>query len=121
AFGGYEIGTSGSGSSGPRTVAVVPATPSGVGAKVLKEDDKGEIRLADVQSLPQNRVLEAWVRRDGEVEPVKALFVPNGEGEASTTLGDLHGVDLVMVTTEPSGGSRAPTSAPLVEVPIKQS
>jgi hypothetical protein len=65
-------------------------------------------------------VLEAWVRRDGEVEAVPALFVPDGEGEASTRLGDLRGVDRVMVTAEPPGGSKAPTSAPIASVAIPQ-
>ena len=35
-------------------------------------------------SCPSDRVLEAWVQRDGEVEPVRALFVPDREGRAST-------------------------------------
>ena len=56
-------------------------------------------------------MLEAWVQRDGEVEPVQALFVPDREGRASTELADMDGVEVVMVTTEPKGGSETPTSA----------
>ena len=53
------------------------------------------------QAAPDDRVLEAWVQRDGEVEPVEALFVPDRKGKASTELPDMDGVEVVMVTTEP--------------------
>jgi anti-sigma-K factor RskA len=115
AFAGYEVGSGGGGDGGtPRTVV------ASANAKVVSEDGTGEIHLTGVESLPEGRVLEAWVRRDGEVEPVKALFVPDREGNASTTLGSMRGVDLVMVTTEPAGGSQSPTSAPIAEVAIPQ-
>ena len=73
-----------------------------------------------MRELPNDRVLEAWVRREGKIEPVRALFVPDPKGNASTTIGDMKGVDTVMVTTEPPGGSAAPTSTPIVTVPIPQ-
>lgn len=117
ALAGYKIGSGDSGGPTPQQVGAVDSA-DGVSAKVLREGDSGEVRLADVSKLPDERVLEAWVRRDGEVEPVKALFVPDREGKASTTIADLRGVDLVMVTTEPAAGSKAPTSVPIVEVPV---
>lgn len=118
AIAGYEVGNGGGG-GGNISTFVAPQS-SGIEAKVVSEDGAGEIHLTDVKPLPENRVLEAWVRRDGEVKPVKALFVPDRDGEASTTLGSMRGVDLVMVTTEPAGGSPSPTSAPIAEVPVEQ-
>jgi anti-sigma-K factor RskA len=118
AIGAYEIGSGGGDSGAGSTEAFVSGHSPSVTAEVVREGDEGEIHLAAVGSLPSDRVLEAWVRRDGEVEPVKALFVPDGEGNASTTLGNMRGVDLVMVTTEPAGGSKAPTSAPIASVPV---
>ncbi|MGV1048390.1 MAG: anti-sigma factor [Solirubrobacterales bacterium] len=115
AFAGYEVGNGGGGGGGGARTVV-----AGVNARVVSEGGHGEIHLSDVEKLPQDRVLEAWVRRDGEVEPVKALFVPDREGNASTMLGSMRGVDLVMVTTEPVGGSPAPTSSPIAEVSIPQ-
>ena len=82
------------------------------------EGEGGALHLANVKQLPDERVLEAWVQREGEVHPVRALFVPDREGRASTTIADMDGVEVVMVTTEPPGGSAAPTSSPLVTVPI---
>jgi anti-sigma-K factor RskA len=119
---GYVVGSGGGGGDGGGGADVstfVSPQSSGVEAKVVSEDGTGEIHLTDVKSLPENRVLEAWVRRDGEVEPVKALFVPDRDGAASTMLGSMRGVDLVMVTTEPAGGSKAPTSNPIAEVPVE--
>jgi anti-sigma-K factor RskA len=118
AVAGYEIGSEDSG-GGP-TMTVVAGHAPGVTAKMVGEGDGGTLRLAHVRPLPQGRVLQAWVRRDGEVEAVPALFVPDRTGHASTTIADMQGVDTVMVTTEPSGGSRAPTSAPLVTMSIPQ-
>jgi anti-sigma-K factor RskA len=115
---GLELGGSGSGTS--KTTTVVAGRAPGVVATVVSEGEKGRLKLSNVPGLPRDRVLEAWVRRDGEVEAVPALFVPDGEGEASTRLGDLRGVDRVMVTAEPPGGSKAPTSAPIASVAIPQ-
>jgi anti-sigma-K factor RskA len=122
AVGGFAIaGGLGGGSDGEGgTSTVVAGTAPGVTAKVVSGDGEGTIQLANVRQLPSERVLEAWVRRDGEIEPVQALFVPDRKGRASTMLGDMHGVDTVMVTTEPPGGSASPTSAPIVTVPIPQ-
>jgi anti-sigma factor RsiW len=113
------IGSSSS-SGGGSSSTVVAGTPPGVTAEVVNHGDTGTIQLANVHKLPSDRVLEAWVRRNGEIEPVRALFVPDRQGHASTKLGNMKGVDTVMVTTEPPGGSDAPTSTPIVTVPIPQ-
>jgi anti-sigma-K factor RskA len=119
AVAGYAIGGSGGSGDGASTSTVAAVGhPPGITAEVLREGDQGTLRLANVAKLPDNRVLEAWVRREGEVEPVRELFVPDHSGSASTTIGDMRHVDLVMVTTEPAGGSEAPTSSPIVKVPI---
>jgi anti-sigma-K factor RskA len=115
---GYEIGNSGSGPSATSTFTA-GRTP-GVTATVVRRDGDGTLHLADVKRLPDGRVLEAWVRRNGAIEPVPALFAPDSEGRASTTIADMKGVDTVMVTAEPSGGTKAPTTTPIVTIPIQQ-
>ena len=65
-------------------------------------------------------MLEAWVERDGKVEAVPALFVPDRHGEAETTIEDMTGVETVMVTKEPSGGSETPTGEPIVTMSVPQ-
>ncbi len=118
AVAGFAIGGGiggGSDESG-QTSTVVTGEAPGVTAKMVSEGDSGTLHLDNVKPLPSDRVLEAWVQRDGEVEPVEALFVPDREGRASTELPDMDGVEVVMVTTEPEGGSESPTSAPIVTI-----
>ncbi|HVO54054.1 MAG TPA: anti-sigma factor [Solirubrobacterales bacterium] len=113
-FVGYQVGSGGGGNS-PRTYT---GAENGITAEVVSEGQGAELNLAHVESLPPDKVLEAWVQREGEVEPVKALFVPDRDGNASTMIADMHGVEVVMVTREPQGGTSAPTSTPIVTVPI---
>jgi anti-sigma-K factor RskA len=121
AVAGFAIGGGiGSGSGGGETSTVVTGTPPGITAKMVSEGDSGTLHLANVSKLPSDRVLEAWVQRDGQVEPVQALFVPDREGRASTELPDINGVEVVMVTTEPPGGSKSPTSSPIVTIAVPQ-
>ena len=48
-----------------------------------------------------------WLKRDGHApEPTAALFVPSRDGAATASVpGSLEGIDQVMVTDEPDGGS----------------
>jgi anti-sigma-K factor RskA len=119
---GYEVGSGDSeGGGGANRVTLKKSEPSGIVAAVSMEGtEHGRIKLSNVPSLPPDRVLEAWVERDGQIEAVPALFVPDGEGQAATTIGDMRGVTTVMVTKEPPGGSESPTSVPIATVTIAQ-
>jgi anti-sigma factor RsiW len=124
AVAGFAIAGGIGSDSGTTSTVVVGEPPTsgapGVTAKVVSSDSGGTLHLANVKQIPDSRVLEAWVQRDGEVEPVEALFVPDRKGQASTELPDMDGVEVVMVTTEPKGGSKSPTSSPLVTIAIPQ-
>jgi anti-sigma factor RsiW len=119
AVAGFAIG-GGIGSDSGRTSTVRTGRAPGITAQVVSSDSGGTLHLANVKQIPDSRVLEAWVQRDGEVEPVEALFVPDRKGQASTELPDMDGVEVVMVTTEPKGGSRSPTSSSIVTIAIPQ-
>jgi len=113
---GYAVGGDSGGGGGESTI--VAGRAPGVTATMVDEGDSGTLRLANVRQLPDGKVLEAWVQRDGEVEAVPALFVPDHEGRASTQLPPMDGVEAVMVTAEPKGGSAEPTSEPLVTIAV---
>jgi anti-sigma-K factor RskA len=120
AVAGYAI--RGNDSSGGRSTTVVAAGRApGVTARMVREGDAAILHLANVDRLPPGRVLEAWVMRKGEVAPVRGLFVPDREGRATAMIADMRGVDAVMVTAEPRGGSRAPTSPPMVTLEMSPS
>jgi anti-sigma-K factor RskA len=116
--GGYEIGKGGSGDNGGSSTLV--AHQNGIDVKMVREGDGGTLHLASLDQLPPDKVLEAWVRREGTVEPVPALLVPDRKGQAETTIADMHGVDTVMVTEEPQGGSETPTGEPVVSMSVPQ-
>lgn len=120
AVAGFAIGGGIGSDEGAQTSTVVTGKPPGVTAKVVSDGGSGTLHLDNVKQLPSDRVLEAWVQRDGEVEPVEALFVPDRKGKASTELPDMDGVEVVMVTTEPEGGSKSPTSSPIVTIAVPQ-
>jgi anti-sigma-K factor RskA len=119
AIGGYAISESGSG-GGPKTTTVVTGHSPGVTAEMVREDETGTLRLANLHQLPAGKVLQAWVQRGKRVFSAKALFVPNSDGTATATIDNMDGVNTVMVTAEPRGGSVQPTSKPIVSVSIPQ-
>jgi anti-sigma-K factor RskA len=114
---GYAI-RDGSSDGGTTTVATGHAP--GVTAKMVREGDSGTLRLANVRQLPADEVLQAWVRRGGRIESAKTLFVPNRDGTAVAVIDHMHGANAVMVTAEPQGGSKHPTSEPIVSIAMPQ-
>jgi anti-sigma-K factor RskA len=116
ALGGYLLRDGGS-QPGPTVVAAVGSAP-GMTATLTRSGESGMLRLAHLRPMSPDVVLEAWVRRAGRSLPVAGLFVPDSRGRATTMIPDLRGVDAVMVTAEPHGGSSAPTSAPMVTLGI---
>lgn len=120
AIGGYAIHSGGSGSGGASTTTAFAGHSPGVTAEMVREGETGTLRLANLHQLPPDKVLQAWVRRGKRIVSAKALFVPNSDGTATATIDDMQGVNTVMVTAEPRGGSVQPTSAPIVSVAIPQ-
>jgi hypothetical protein len=112
---GYLVGNGGG--SDLHTTEVTQ--PNGIVAKVVNQDGQGELVLAGVDQPKNGKVLEAWVARGESVEPVKETFSPDGAGNASTEIDDLKGVDAVLVTEEPQGGTKVPTMEPFVNVPLE--
>ena len=67
---------------------------------------------------PRGRVYQVWVKRpDIDPEPTSTLFMPRKDGSAAAAVpGSLEGVDAVLVSHEPPGGSPKPTSQPILQV-----
>lgn len=80
---------------------------------------RGEVAYLRVQGLPRvgrQRVYEVWVKRGDKTVP-QSLFDVSSEGGGTAGINDgLSGVDQVLVTEEPAGGSSSPTSPPLLTV-----
>jgi len=76
----------------------------------------GELIVRRMPAAPAGKIYEVWLRRrGGSPMPTSALFDVTAAGSAAVDVpGDLHGVDEVLVTPEPLGGSLAPTHAPVI-------
>ena len=111
---GYELGTGG----GATTTITGPQSKSGALAQLERSGDGGTLQVSGLSQLPRSQVYQAWVQRSGHMEP-SSLFAArsNGMGTAAIPHG-LNGAQAVVVTVEPHGGSRQPTSPPLVSVPL---
>jgi anti-sigma-K factor RskA len=79
-------------------------------------DGAGRLRVSHMPAPPPGKVYEVWLKRRGAAPaPTDALFTVTREGSASVDVpGDLDGVEQVLVTPEPSGGSAVPTHAPII-------
>lgn len=115
---GYEVGNDGGGDQGGADTIVREI--GGMTVKMIQEGDSGRLELAGVPQPPKDKVFEAWVERDGEVEAVPALLVPDRHGHAETTIADMNGVETLMITVEPRGGSDTPTGETIMEMAVPQ-
>jgi anti-sigma-K factor RskA len=74
-----------------------------------------ELNVVGLPQTPSDRVYEVWIKRGGAPAPTNALFTVTAAGRATVSVpGDVTGVKQVMVTSEPLGGSRVPTRAPVI-------
>jgi anti-sigma factor RsiW len=119
-IGGYILRGSGP-STETVTAEATAAAPPGLEAHLVREGDSGTLELSGLPLPKRGRVYEAWVRRGERISP-STVFVPDRSGAAAVALPDqLEDADEVMVTREPVGGSEAPTTAPMLHVPFRQS
>jgi anti-sigma-K factor RskA len=115
---GYEVGSDGGDEGGGGST--IQRSINGIAVTMVQEGDGGTLKLAGLPQLPPDKVLEAWVERDGQVEAVPALLVPDRHGNAETRISDMSGVGTVMVTEEPRGGSETPTGEPIMSLAVPQ-
>lgn len=111
---GYEVGRDGGSGSG----STIEREIDGIAVTMVQEGDGGTLQFANLHQPPSGKVLEAWVLREGEVEAVQPLFVPDRHGRAEATIADMSGVEEVMVTEEPRGGSETPTGEPVFAMSV---
>jgi anti-sigma-K factor RskA len=87
-------------------------------ASLERSGDSGTLEVSGLAQLPRSQVYQAWVQRDGHMEP-SSLFAARSSGMGTAAIPHgLDGAQAVAVTVEPHGGSRQPTSQPLVSVPL---
>ena len=81
-------------------------------ARLELHRDSTRLVAEHLPAPPPGRVYQVWLKRDGvkDPQPTNALFRVRGDGEASVDVpGNMKGVQQVLVTDEPDGGSEKPT------------
>jgi hypothetical protein len=120
-IGGGALLSGGDGGVTPRTVVARVAAP-GASAQVRVSADGAKLAVSHMPPPPDGRVYQVWLHRGAAAtppEPTDALFSVSRHGDASVDVpGDLRGVDAVLVTDEPLGGSSRPTRAPVIQAPL---
>jgi anti-sigma-K factor RskA len=103
------------GGDGTRTVVAQTRSP---GAQVRLEirDDGSTLVARHMPAPPQGRIYQVWLKRPGrDPEPTSVLWSTRGDGSAEVAVpGSLDGVEAVLVTDEPPGGSDVPSTQPVI-------
>jgi anti-sigma-K factor RskA len=108
---GVELSSGGAGS-------VIAARVAGIAgsAQLRVKDGRAELVVRHLTPPGHGHVYEVWLK-SGSSAPVPAsvLFGVNSDGNADVGLPkNLHGVSAVLVTSEPLGGTKAPTQSPVI-------
>lgn len=96
----------------------LPGAPRSLTGTLEREDGSAILRVERLPALRGGDVYEAWVERDGALQP-SSLFAPRRDRTATAAVpGPLADADAVLVTREPRGGSSHPTSPPLLRADL---
>ena len=117
-IGGYVL----RGDDAPERTLIEAEALDGGGARMVvtleREDDRGILHVEELPALPENRVYQAWLQRDGVMEP-STTFVLDRDGSTDVAVeGDLGGTSGLFITREPEGGSDEPTPPVLMKAPL---
>jgi anti-sigma-K factor RskA len=103
------------GGNDTRTVVAQTAAP-GARVEMRVNDDGARLVARHMPAPPEGRIYQIWLKRPGQApQPTAVLWSVDASGSAEVTVpGDMHGVEAVLVTDEPDGGSQAPTRPPVI-------
>jgi anti-sigma-K factor RskA len=108
---------SGGGDTSTVTATVRIASAPGARASLRLSDEASKLEVRRMPPPPSGKVYQVWLKRPNQnPAPTTALFRTDANGSADVEIqrGRLKGVEQVLVTAEPDGGSMAPTSAPVI-------
>jgi anti-sigma-K factor RskA len=100
---------------------VDPATAPRGAAFIVMRNGVATLRVRGLPQPPRGYVYEVWLLRRGAAapSPTDALFgVSRTDGSGRIALPSVRGVEAVLVTAEPAGGSPAPTSQPFINASL---
>jgi anti-sigma factor RsiW len=94
--------------------------PDASGRLVVQGDgeDGGILRVQGMPPAGDGRVYQAWVQRDGMVEPQQTFEVGADGGGAVAVPENLSDAEAVLLTREQRGGAMAPSEDPILAVDL---
>lgn len=105
---------------GPQMIAL-----GGVGTKqgaraelVTLEGDRAVLVAENMPPVPEGKSYQIWVIKDDIPRP-SGIFEPKGDSIAAVVEKPVEGADAVAVTVEPEGGSKMPTTEPMLVGEVK--
>jgi anti-sigma-K factor RskA len=107
-------------SQGPQMIALGGAgTEQGARAELITfEDDRAVLVAENMPPAPEGKTYQIWVIRGDTPQP-SGLFEPKGDSVAAVVEKPVEGADAVAVTIEPKGGSKKPTTDPMLVGKVK--
>jgi anti-sigma-K factor RskA len=89
-----------------------------VSATLQSNGETATLHVNELPAIAQDEVYEIWVQRAGVMEP-SGTFVLESNGSAVAAVhGSVEGGEAIFVTREPDGGSRQPTTEPILTAPL---
>jgi anti-sigma-K factor RskA len=118
---GVTAGVLLSNDSAPETRTVQATVATAGGRAVLRiTDGHAKLEVMGMRNPARGRVYQVWLKRgNGAPQPTDALFNVNVRGHGHVEIpGSVAGVDQIMVTSEPQGGSVVPSTKPVITAAV---
>jgi len=105
---------------GPQMIALGgEGTKQGAKAELVTlEGDRAVLVAENMPPAPEGKTYQIWVIKGDTPQP-SGLFEPKGGSIAAVVENPVEGADAVAVTIEPKGGSKKPTTDPMLVGKVK--
>jgi anti-sigma factor RsiW len=113
--GGGLAGVLLSGGDEGRTVLATTQSPA-ADVRLEIHEESSVLVAKNMPAPPRGRIYQVWLKRPGsDPEPTSVLWSTRHDGSAEVAVpGSLEGVEAVLVTDEPPGGSEVPSKPPVI-------
>ena len=107
---GGVVGALLGGGDDARTVVAETSVPR-ASVELEISDDHATLVARGMPEPPRGRMFQVWIKRPGrDPEPTSVLWAPRSDGSAEIGVpGSVKGVEAILVTDEPRGGSEVPS------------